>query len=136
MNNFADGPEITDGPKQHFVLSGDSVSLVCGYNLDSNPPAIITWTDPKGDRVVNNGRYILDDGPKVVQLNISTTSKSDSGIWVCSVLVNKHVLDKDQINIQEEMTTKFNISLEVLGMFVQSSLSLYSIYIFQIHSSS
>lgn len=37
---------------------------------------------------------------------------------MCSV---QSVSDKDQINIQEEMTTKLKISLEVLGMFVQSS---------------
>lgn len=75
------------GIKEHYVLSGDPVSLVCGYNLHSNPSATITWTNPQGKSVTSGDTYTLDNGPEVVQLNITNTSRSDCGKWACTVKV-------------------------------------------------
>ena len=59
------------------------MSLICGYKLRSNPQAQITWTNPSENIVQNGERYILDDGPEVVRLNISSANKSDGGKWRC-----------------------------------------------------
>ena len=80
-----DGPQIVPGVKKLYVLSGDPVSLICGYNLDSNPRANITWMNPQNQPVNTGGSFVLDDGPMVVQLNISSASSGDSGTWICRV---------------------------------------------------
>ncbi len=77
------------------------MSIICGYNLKSHPSATISWTDPRGKEVTNSERYTLDDGPNVIQLNISNVTESDNGMWKC-------LLNKDQ----EEKT----INLSVLGI--------------------
>ena len=63
------------------------MSLICGYNLDSNPPAVVTWTNPDKNIVSNTDTYVIDDGPHVVQLNITNASERDSGAWICNVSV-------------------------------------------------
>lgn len=83
-----DGPGLLPASTEYHCLEKCPVSLVCGYNLDSNPPAIITWTDPQGNLVDSNGIYTKENGPKVVQLNISSASKEDGGTWKCNVTVN------------------------------------------------
>lgn len=61
---------------------------MCGYNLDSSPPATITWTDPHGNVLTNSDEwYSVDNGPLTVRLNISKTSKEHEGIWKCTVRV-------------------------------------------------
>ncbi len=79
-----DDPELVPGPAKQFALLNDPVSLICGYNLDSNPPVNITWTDPQGNVVQNSDRYILDNGPEIVRLNITNTSNNDNGTWKCN----------------------------------------------------
>ena len=104
---MADGPYISEGPRKQYVLLGEAVSLVCGYNLESNPAATITWTDPNDGKILqSNGRYMLDYGPEIVRLNISEASESDSGLWTCSV--------RDGSG---STGIEFNVSLEVLGMY-------------------
>ena len=73
---------------------GDSLSLVCGRGLDSNPQATITWTAPDGTTVIDNARYGLDNGPDVVRLNFTRTNLSDTGMWRCDILVlsDQHVV--------------------------------------------
>ena len=99
---------ILEGPRKHHVL-GDPVSLICGYNLDSNPPAAITWSNPQGILVTSSKKYTLDNGPEVVQLNISSVSESDSGTWKCSIKVQ----DSDIYN-QNGMILIGNKSYEIL----------------------
>ena len=84
---YSDGPNITEGEGKYFIPEGESVSLICGYNLKSNPKASITWTDPRGNPVTINDAYSQDDGPEVVQLNITSVKKSDNGTWRCSMEV-------------------------------------------------
>jgi hypothetical protein len=79
---------LTEGPREYYVLLGDPISLICGYNLDSNPAAVnITWIDPLQEPVTNNSNYHQHDGPELVQLNIFRASASHSGIWKCNILV-------------------------------------------------
>ena len=82
-----DGPVMTKGPGYHYVIPGDPVSLICCYDLESNPPAKITWTDPQGNEVKSRSNYFQDDGPGKVQLNISEVAVGDSGAWQCSIEV-------------------------------------------------
>ena len=88
-----DGPSFSSGgptqtPTQRFVLLGDSLSLVCGTGLDSNPQASITWTAPDGTTIImDNARYDLENGPNIVRLTITHTVLSDTGIWLCEATV-------------------------------------------------
>ena len=74
--------------KESYVLLGHPVVMVCGHGLDSNPRAAITWTNPQGEVVpANSDGYIMNNGPAVVQLNITRVEKSDKGKWMCKVEV-------------------------------------------------
>jgi hypothetical protein len=118
----ADPPSfITEGPTHHYVLLGDNASLVCGRGLDSNPQATITWTDPDGTTIVDNSRYDLDNGPEVIQLNITNTVLSDAGIWRCDVVVTSeaHKLDGRRLTPQNTVIGSINatIQLTVIGEY-------------------
>ena len=93
-----------------YVLLGSPVSLVCGYNLIGNPSAVISWTNPQNKQVNNSGRYQVDNGPKVVQLNITEASKSDGGTWKCTVKVSTSYDSFDPIT---DRPTTSNIYSEV-----------------------
>ena len=84
---YIDGPILTPGPLRHYVLLNDSLSLVCGTGLDSNPQASVTWMAPDRTTITNNARYNLENGPQFVRLNFTHTIPSDSGIWKCQILV-------------------------------------------------
>ena len=85
---FADGPSlIQQGPAQRYVLLNDSLSLVCGTGLDSNPQATITWMAPDGTTIMDNARYDLENGTDFVRLNFTHTILSDTGTWRCSIVV-------------------------------------------------
>lgn len=86
--NTSDGPEFSPGLEKHYVLYGDPVSLICGYDLESNPPPTITWTNPYNKSVVNTDMYVIDNGPQVIQLNITNARESDSGLWICHMEVH------------------------------------------------
>ena len=76
--------EVTE--KKSYVLLGHPAAMVCGYRLDSNPRAEITWTNPQGEVVsTNSDAYVMDNGPTVVQLNITRAEMSDYGKWQCKV---------------------------------------------------
>ena len=89
---LSDGP--TQTPTQRYALLGDHFSLICGRGLDSNPQATIIWTAPDGTTIVDNTRYDLEDGPGIVSLNFAQTISSDSGVWICEIVVrsDKHVV--------------------------------------------
>lgn len=80
-----DGPEIVPASVEHTCLENCQVSLVCGYNVASNPPAIISWSDPQGKPVENSDIYTIDKGPEVVRLNISNATRENNGTWKCSL---------------------------------------------------
>ena len=85
---LSDGPELENGPQSRLVVKeGDLISLICGYNLESNPQPQITWTKPsgKGEDLLSDNRYSRSDGPEVVSLNITSVNKHDNGTWRCTV---------------------------------------------------
>ena len=67
------------------MLLNDSLSLVCGTSLNSNPQASVTWMAPDGMAIMDNARYDLENSPDVVRLNFTLTILSDNGIWRCRV---------------------------------------------------
>ena len=85
---FPDGPSFQElGPTQQYVLLGESLSLVCGTGLDSNPDAMVTWTASDDTTITTDtSRYTLDNGPDV-RLTFSQTILTDTGMWVCDVRV-------------------------------------------------
>ena len=101
------------------------MSLICGYKLDSNPPANITWKNPQKKLVEASSSFILDDGPMVVRLNISNASNSDNGTWICTVNVNAacvHKIVEGKLKQDHHAIThiggkSFDIELIVVGKF-------------------
>ena len=119
-----DGPEMLPGPKDHYVLSGDPISLICGYDLVSNPPAIVSWTNPLGATVTSGGKYSMDSGPQVVRLNISNISEDLAGKWMCHVKVadsRVHKVSESGRLIQDHNSTighhVFETYLTVIGKY-------------------
>ena len=103
---FADGPSLAIGPPQYYVLLGDSVSLVCGTGLDSNPKATITWTAPDGSTVMDDAGFNLGNGSDIVRLNLSRTLLSDAGIWRCDIRTESdQYIVNDGILVQTNTTT-------------------------------
>ena len=113
---------MTPGPLRSYVLLNDSLSLVCGTGLESNPQATITWTAPNGTTIVDSARYDLENGPLFVRLNFTHTLPSDNGVWICWILVES----EQDVVIDEQLTrtdsspigqTVVNIELVVIGEF-------------------
>ena len=75
------------GPTQRYVLINNTLSLICGTGLDSNPQATVTWMAPDGTTIMDNARYDLENGPDIVRLNFIHTILSDTGTWKCRVVV-------------------------------------------------
>ena len=113
----ADGPSLTLSSSEHYALLGDSLSLVCGTDLDSNPQATITWTAPDGTTVVDNARYTLDNGPGIVRLNFSRTILSDAGVWRCNVRT-----ESDQYVVSDGRLVRNDSS--VIGVPIQHGIEL------------
>ena len=86
-----DGPELLPAAREHTTIENCPVSLVCGYNLDSNPPAVVTWRDPWGRLVTSNNLYTVDHGPDVLKLDIASANREHEGVWTCNVIVNGSV---------------------------------------------
>lgn len=84
-----DGPVITEGPGEQYAILGDPVSLICGYNLESNPTSVVTWRDAQGNVVKNSTGYCQGDGPDVVELHIYKVSKNNEGLWSCGIEVQE-----------------------------------------------
>ena len=78
-----------------------STSIVCAKDIKSNPPANITWINPNGTEVKENGRYSLKNGPDTIELNITNISSSDNGTWMCTILVqsDNDIIGKEEIAI-------------------------------------
>ena len=126
---FADLPSFNEGPTHRYVhvLLGDSLSLVCGTGLDSNPQATITWTAPDGTTIMNNARYNLENGPSFVRLNFTRTILSDGGVWTCDIRVeseryvvsNRSLIRTDPAIIG--IPIQLAIELTVIGKEIKSN---------------
>ena len=77
------------GEESNKVNETNSVTLICGHNLQSNPTATITWIDPNGNEIstTDTKNYIQDDGPDVVQLHIKKTNRKERGNWTCNMKI-------------------------------------------------
>ena len=105
---------------QHWVLLGESVSLICGTALVSNPQAIISWVAPDGTRVLDNSRYKLENGPDTIRLNITHSVMNDTGIWQCEIKVESEVSNDDLILTGRTMIgtpLQHDIQLTVIGRY-------------------
>ena len=119
-----DGPSfIEPGPTQRYALFNESLSLVCGTGLDSNPQATVTWTAPDNTVITMDiGRYTLANIPDV-RLNFSRTILNDTGVWMCDVRVmseqnavsNGSLIEVDPTVIGVPITR--NIQLIVIGEY-------------------
>ena len=88
INSFLDPPEVTKlGEGKCKVNEANNVTLICGYDLQSNPRATITWINPSGNKVLATENYSQDDGPGVVQLHIKRANRTDRGQWTCKMEV-------------------------------------------------
>ena len=120
----SDSPSFaTEGPTERYVLLGDSLSLLCGTGLDSNPAATITWTAPDMTTITDNARYDLENGPEIVRLNFTRTIPSDTGVWVCeaTAVSEKYIVSNGQLVRQDNAvigTATVNIQLTVIGEYV------------------
>jgi hypothetical protein len=128
---IVDGPSLVLGPPQHYVLLGDSASLVCGAGLDrGNPEATITWTDPDGARVVDDNSFNLENGPDIVRLNLNRTLLSDAGIWRCDIRINseRYIVNNGRlVQINSTMVgapIQHDIELIIIGEYTND----YSLY--------
>lgn len=109
---------MRNGSNNLTSIEGDPVSLVCGYQLHSNPPAIITWLYPNGSTVENSDRIIMDSGTELVQLNVTNTSSSDSGTWTCRIEIqNKCVWEQEHSCSPRNKSQEYKIELVVLGEY-------------------
>ena len=113
----------TEGPTQRYVLLGDSLSLLCGTGLDSNPAATITWTAPDMTIIMDNARYDLENGPDIVRLNFTHTIPSDTGVWVCdaTAVSEKYIVSNGQLVRQDNAvigTATVRIQLTVIGEYL------------------
>ena len=128
----ADGP--TQMPTQHYAILGDHSSLICGRGLDSNPQATITWTAPDGTAVMDSTRYDLENGPDIVRLNLSRTSLSDNGVWVCELVVisERHVVNNGGVLVKGALAMigtplRHQFRLTVIGEFTTTCMDGYKI---------
>lgn len=111
------------GSNRLISIEGDSVSLVCGYQLRSNPPAIITWLYPNGSTVENSDRIIIDSGSELVKLNVTSASASDNGSWTCRIEVRYECIwEWEQSCRPRNKSQEYKIELVVLGEFEHLSL--------------
>ena len=119
MIAFIDGPEMQESEEHFYALLGSPVSLVCGYNLIANPSPEVSWTDPQNKQVANGSRYVMENGPEVVRLNIVKASESDNGTWSCTVNVNGSY---DSFNPLTEKASTGNIYFDKKEIKVQLTI--------------
>ena len=107
------------GPTTRYVLQNDTLSLVCGTGLDSNPQATVTWMAPDGTTIMDNARYDLVNGPEIVRLNFTHTILSDTGTWRCQVRVDSEtyivsggmLVRQDNARIGELLTVDIELTV-------------------------
>ena len=97
------------------------MNLTCGRDLKSNPLGIIRWTNPKGEPVTSSERFIMNDGPEEVSLEIANVGKDDNGTWTCTVKVPRN--NPLHCNFEQERIKELQLQLIVVsklrgGIFV------------------
>ena len=112
---------MTEGPIYYYVLLGDSVSLICGTGLDSNPQPTITWTAPDGTTIVNNVKY-NDNGTDILKLNITNITLTDAGEWRCDIVVRSeaNIVNRGRLIKQNNVligSITVNIQLVIIGKY-------------------
>ena len=126
-NNYVDGPMLIPGPLRHYVLLNESLTLVCGTSLESNPQATITWTAPDGTMIMASSRHSLENGPEVVRLNFTHTLPSDAGMWRCDIRTESDqyvVSDGSLVRMDPAMIgapIQHNIELIIIGEYVTAN---------------
>ena len=135
------GPDLDFGPEERAVLLGDSLSLLCGTNLMSNPPsANITWLDPLGNKVVDDDRYNLINDDTGVRLELNGSRANDVGVWMCIVSVegsdvtlpsgetrSSFVVGMKMLNISLQVVGKLHVEKRVLLQFL-IKLKVFSLF--------
>ena len=115
---IVDGPSFAiEGPRQRYVLLNESLSLVCGTGLDSNPQADVIWMAPDGTIIMDNVRYDLENGPEIVRLNFTRTILSDNGIWKCRVFTEseQYVVSGGQLVQQDlDLIGEFTVDIQLI----------------------
>ncbi len=85
---FSDGPDLVRGPTKDLAGWNQSVTLVCGSSVHSNPEAEISWRDNNNGVVdVTQERFSLDSSN--LMLTIARFNGSDAGHWTCVVTGGK-----------------------------------------------
>ena len=117
-NYYSDGPELTKADEVYSAREGDSVTLICGSDLKSNPSATISWTKPKGETVSSSERFTMNNGSEVVSLSITNVGKDDNGTWTCNV----EVLRNEILYCSSEQENQQRIEHNQLQLIVVSKL--------------
>ena len=109
----------------YSALKGESVNLICGRNLKSNPSPIIRWTNPKGEPVTSSGRFSMINGPAEVSVEIADVGRDDNGTWTCNVEVPRNNLLHCNSDSEQERFKELQLQLIVV-----SKLRVEYIYIY------
>jgi hypothetical protein len=87
---------------EYTVLLGENVSLICGYNLTSNPVVII-WQSPNGTRTKFDDSKGYDN-VDVVRHDITSVDAMDNGVWNCTVKEQYTVALEIHLNVVCKLT--------------------------------
>jgi hypothetical protein len=126
---FPAGPSFREpGPTQQYALFDESLSLVCGSGLDSNPQATITWIAPDGVMITDGSRHSLENGPENVRLNFTRTVLSDAGTWRCDIRTesDQYVVSNGSLVRMDSSTIgtpiQRDIELMIIGEYVYRTI--------------
>ena len=70
---------------QQIGVYGEEFTIRFGTNLESNPPAFVSITQPNGIIVVEGVSFSSED----VLYSISNLTFSHTGIWICNITVEE-----------------------------------------------
>ena len=104
--------------KNYTAHKGDSARLICGYDLKSNPSAIISWTNPNGEPVMSDERFTMNNGLEEVSLEIANVGKDDNGTWNCTVDMprnNPLYCDSDHERVLTELQLQLIVFSKLRG---------------------
>jgi energy-coupling factor transporter ATP-binding protein EcfA2 len=66
-------------------IINETKTIICARDLESNPPATVTWINPQGEIVENDTRYQYQSSDNKVTLTIISVSEKDNGTWTCTI---------------------------------------------------
>ena len=106
------------------VRLGDSVSLLCGTNIVSNPAAIVTWLDPLGRDIAQDPRFRALSSESSVALEITSATRADEGEWTCVLRVEGTNLRRLEGGVDPNITIigeeRLSINLTVVGKLYEA----------------